>query len=49
MLEVARAGAEYIDVAMEPLAWGTSHPDVITIQAMLKDAGFLVPEINMKA
>jgi len=49
MLEVARAGAEYIDVAMEPLSWGMSHPDVITVQAMLKDAGFLVPEINMKA
>ncbi|MDR0668415.1 MAG: oxaloacetate decarboxylase [Prevotellaceae bacterium] len=49
MLEVARAGADYIDVAMEPLSWGTSHPDVITIQAMLKDAGFLVPDVNMKA
>ena len=49
MLEVARAGAEYIDVAMEPLAWGMVHPDVITIQAMLKDAGFLVKEINMDA
>ncbi len=49
MLEVARAGAEYIDVAMEPLAWGMVHPDVITIQAMLKDAGFLVKDINMKA
>ena len=48
-LEVARAGADYIDVAMEPLAWGTVHPDVITIQAMLKDAGFKVPDINMKA
>ncbi len=48
-LEVARAGADYIDVAMEPLAWGTVHPDVITIQAMLKDDGFIVPEINMKA
>jgi pyruvate carboxylase subunit B len=49
MLEVARAGAEYIDVAMEPLAWGMIHPDIITIQAMLKDAGFKVPDINMKA
>jgi pyruvate carboxylase subunit B len=49
MLEVARAGAEYIDVAMEPLAWGMVHPDVITIQAMLKDAGFLVKDINMDA
>ena len=49
MLEVAYAGADIIDVAMEPLAWGMSHPDVITIQAMLKDAGFDVPEINMNA
>jgi len=49
MLEVARAGADYLDVAMEPLSWGMVHPDVITVQAMLKDAGFLVPDINMKA
>ena len=49
MLEVARAGADYLDVAMEPLSWGMVHPDVITIQAMLKDAGFSVPDINMEA
>lgn len=49
MLEVARAGADYVDVAMEPLSWGMVHPDVITVQAMLQDAGFDVPEINMKA
>jgi pyruvate carboxylase subunit B len=49
MLEVAHNGVDYIDVAMEPLSWGMVHPDVITIQAMLKDAGFLVPDINMKA
>jgi len=49
MLEVAKAGADYIDAAMEPLSWGMVHPDIITVQAMLKDAGFKVPEINMKA
>ncbi|MBQ9201910.1 MAG: oxaloacetate decarboxylase [Bacteroidales bacterium] len=49
MLEVAKAGGDVLDVAMEPLSWGMVHPDVITIQAMLKDAGFLVPDINMKA
>lgn len=49
MLEVARAGADYLDVAMEPLSWGKIHPDVITIQAMLKDAGFKVKDINMDA
>ncbi|MBO7602367.1 MAG: oxaloacetate decarboxylase, partial [Bacteroidaceae bacterium] len=49
MLEVAEAGVDVIDVAMEPLSWGKVHPDVITIQAMLKDAGFKVKDINMKA
>lgn len=49
MLEVARAGVDILDVAMEPLAWGMVHPDVITIQEMLKDDGFRVPEINMNA
>lgn len=49
MLEVAKAGADILDVAMEPLAWGMVHPDVISVQAMLKDAGFKVPEINMNA
>jgi len=46
---VTKAGCDYLDVAMEPLSWGMVHPDVITIQAMLKDAGFKVPEINMNA
>ena len=49
MLEVARAGADYLDVAIEPISWGKIHPDVITIQAMLKDAGFQVKDINMDA
>lgn len=49
MLEVCENGADIIDVAMEPLSWGKVHPDVITIQAMLKDAGYDVPEINMNA
>lgn len=49
ILEAAHAGAEYIDVAMEPLSWGTGHADLLAVQAMLKDAGFKVPEINMKA
>ena len=49
MLEAANNGVDYIDTAMEPLAWGMVHPDVITVQAMLKDAGFLVPDINMEA
>ena len=49
MLEVARNGADIIDVAVEPLSWGKIHPDVITIREMLYDAGFDVPEINMNA
>ncbi len=49
MLEVCENGADIIDVAMEPISWGKIHPDVITIQQMLKDAGFKVPEINMNA
>lgn len=49
MLEVARAGIDYIDVAVEPLAWGKVHPDVITIQQMLRADGFQVKDINMDA
>ncbi len=49
ILEVARAGCEIIDVGMEPLSWGTGHADVITVVEMLKDAGFSLPDINMKA
>ena len=49
ILEVCQAGCDYIDVGMEPLSWGTGHADLISVQAMLKDAGFKVPEINMEA
>ena len=49
ILEVCRAGVQYIDVAMEPLSWGTGHADLLAVQAMLKDDGFDVPEINMNA
>lgn len=49
VLEVCRNGADIIDVAMEPLSWGMVHPDVISVQAMLKDDGFDVPDINMNA
>lgn len=48
-LEAARNGADYIDVGMEPLSYGTGHSDLLTIHAMLKDAGFSIPEINMEA
>ena len=49
ILEVARAGADVIDTAMEPLAWGMVHPGIIGVQAMLKEDGFLVKDINMNA
>ena len=49
ILEVCRAGVDYVDVAMEPLSWGTGHVDLLAVQAMLKDDGFDVPEINMDA
>ena len=49
MLEVARAGADYLDVAVEPLSWGKVHPDVITVREMLKADGFNVKDINMNA
>ncbi len=49
MLEVARAGADFIDVAMEPLSWGMVHPDLLSVHALMKDAGFDVPDINMNA
>ena len=49
MLEVARAGADYLDVAVEPLSWGKVHPDVITIREMMKADGFLVKDINIDA
>ena len=48
-LEAARAGADIIDVGMEPLSWGTGHADLLTIRAMLKDAGFSLPEVNQDA
>jgi len=48
-LEAARNGADIIDVGMEPLSYGTGHADLLTIHAMLKDAGFQVPDIDMQA
>ena len=48
-LEAAKAGADFIDVGMEPLSYGTGHADLLTIHEMLRDAGFSVPDINMKA
>jgi pyruvate carboxylase subunit B len=48
-LEVARAGADIIDVSMEPLSWGTAHADLLTIHEVLKDDGFVLKDIDMKS
>ena len=49
ILELAKNGVDIIDTAMEPLSWGKGHADIISVQSMLKNYGFDVPEINMKA
>lgn len=49
ILEVCKNGCDYVDVGVSPLAWGTGHADVLAVQAMLKDAGFKVKDINMEA
>ena len=49
ILEVCENGADIIDTAIEPLSWGKVHPDIISVQSMLKHAGFDVPEVNMSA
>lgn len=48
-LEAARNGADFIDVGMEPLSFGTGHADLLTVHEVLRDAGFSIPDINMKA
>ena len=48
-LEVARSGVDIIDVSMEPLSWGTTHADLLTVHEILKDDGFKVKDINRKA
>ena len=40
ILEVCKNGADVIDTAIEPLSWGKVHPDIISVQSMLKHAGF---------
>ena len=49
VLEVCKNGCDIIDTAIEPLSWGKVHPDVISVQSMLRHAGFDVPDINMDA
>jgi pyruvate carboxylase subunit B len=49
ILEVCNNGADIIDTAIEPLSWGKVHPDIISVQSMLKNEGFEVEDINMNA
>lgn len=49
ILEVCNNGCDIIDTAIEPLSWGKVHPDIISVLSMLRNEGFEVPEINMKA
>ena len=49
ILEVCNNGADIIDTAIEPLSWGKVHPDIISVQSMLKNEGFEVADINMSA
>ena len=48
-LEVCNNGADVIDPAIEPLSWGKVHPDIISVQSMLKNEGFEVADIDMNA
>ena len=34
---------------MQPLSWGTGHADLLSVHAMLEDAGFSLKPINMDA
>ena len=48
-MDVGHNVSDNIDFAIESIAWGKGHAYVISVQAMLKDEGFDVPEINMSA
>ena len=49
VLEVCKNGADIIDTAVEPLSWGKGHPDIISVQSMLKHYGFEVADIDIDA
>ena len=48
-LEVARCGADIIDVSMEPLSWGTTHADLLTVHEILRDDGFIIKDFDRKS
>lgn len=49
VLEAARAGADSMDVGIQPLAWGKGHPEVAAVRNLLVSDGFLVKDIDSEA
>lgn len=49
LLEVVRAGADAVDVALGPLAGGASHPDVLEVVSWLRSEGFSVKDVDVAA
>ena len=49
LLEAVRAGADCVDVALGPLAGGVSHPEVLDVVQWLREAGFVVKDVDMEA
>ena len=49
VVDAVRAGADCVDVAIEPLAWGKGHPDVLAVIKALKSDGFIVKDLDIDA
>lgn len=49
ILEAVKAGCDYIDVAMEPLSWGTAHADLLSVIGIMDGMDIEVPKVNMNA
>lgn len=49
LLEVVRAGADGVDVAIGPLSGGAAHPDVVEVVQWLKEDGFAVKDVDVEA
>ena len=49
VVDAVRAGVDCVDVAIEPLAWGKGHPDVLAVIKALKADGFIVKDVDMDA
>lgn len=50
ILQAVLAGADCVDVAMQPLSWGTGHVDLLSAIEILRGVPDIeVPEVNMSA